>query len=212
MKKFLTLLIFSYLISINALFLRASDANGPAGINDDEQVVDLDGPEHERYSHDKDGEWDDYGEAWETDYNAEEENELEEEEDDDSKSLEDYGEEMDDPTLMQAIWNYVSDAIMTEQTYILSKPGEDADCYAINNVKCAFAIEEYPVKFVVEYEPEPEEYQLTVKRDMPDTEVMRRRLKANNCDEFDEVFSLWNRDISCEIKEYAHVITIKHIG
>ncbi len=213
-------------MSIHALFLRASDANGPASVDGlPNGVVDLDawtddeelnaediattttGPQSAE--EEDDDEWDDdgYEKTWEADYDTD--GDLD---DEPSKTLEDYGEELDDPSLIAAMWEYIKSIAIAEQTYIVSKPGEETDCYAVNRVKCAFTTQEYPVEFIIEYEPDPEEYQLTVKSEMPDAEVMRRRLKASDCDDFDDIFSLWNRDINCEIKEYAHVITIKHIG
>ena len=67
--------------------------------------------------------------------------------------------------------------------------------------------------YVYEYDDEPEEYKLTIKQDeTPDTEVMRRRLTAKNCGVFNGVLSIWDREISCEIKEYSHIVSIKHIG
>jgi hypothetical protein len=218
-------------MTIHAVFLRAADANGPASVDGlPNAVVDLDawsdeeelnaedsstttmGPvsaEEDDDDDDDDDYWDEdgYEKTWESDYDVD--GDLD---DEPSKALEDYGEELDDPSLMAAIWEYFKSAAIAEQSYIVSKPGEEVDCYAVSNVKCAFTTQEYPVEFVIEYQPEPEEYELTVKSEMPEAEVMRRRLKASSCDDFDEIFSLWNRDINCEIKEYAHVITIKHIG
>ena len=228
MKKFVVILLFVYCMSIHAIFLRASDANGPASVDGlPNGVVDLDawtdeeelnaeanpttttGPVSAEEEDDDDDYWDEdgYEKTWESDYDAD--GDLD---DEPSKTLEDYGEELDDPSLIAAIWEYFKSAAIAEQSYIVSKPGEEVDCYAVSNVKCAFTAQEYPVEFVIEYQPEPEEYELTVKSEMPDAEVMRRRLKASSCDDFDDIFSLWNRDINCEIKEYAHVITIKHIG
>ena len=67
--------------------------------------------------------------------------------------------------------------------------------------------------YIVEYDDEPEEYKLTIKQDeTPDTAVMRRRLTAKNCGVFNGVLSIWDREISCEIKEYSHIVSIKHIG
>jgi len=53
---------------------------------------------------------------------------------------------------------------------------------------------------------------LTVEHSPPEAEVMRRRLTAKNCGVFNGVMSIWNREIECDIKEYSHLVSIKHIG
>jgi hypothetical protein len=131
---------------------------------------------------------------------------------DDELTLEDYGEELKDPAMMRQIYAAMMSVFSTEQPLILNRPGETSDCYSIDYVKCDFAAQEYPVTFVIEYDDEPEEYKMTVEHSPPDAEVMRRRLTAKHCGVFNGVMGIWNREIDCEIKEYSHLISIKHIG
>ena len=68
-----------------------------------------------------------------------------------------------------------------------------------------------PIVFQVEYEQEPGEYSMSIKHE-DDSVVMRRRLKTSNCESFNQVMKLFDRELSCELRDYAHVISIKHIG
>jgi hypothetical protein len=126
--------------------------------------------------------------------------------------FEDYGELMEDPSFAASLVASIQSMFNSPDEKIISEPGQTADCYALDYVKCEFSAEEEPVVWVIEYDDTPAEYHLTVERSSPDTAVMRRRLKADDCSAFSDIFMLWNREIACEIKEYAHKISIKHIG
>ena len=196
--------------------LRAN-LNGPEGLpaamyDDEEELAAEDGPMHDYDS--PEGEDDDPDlfemRGWP-------EPELDDDDDDDDDDmpefkLEDFGEELEDQAMIQRLYEMMTSYFQTEEK-IMNQPGETSDCYALDVVKCEFAAEEYPVVWLVEYDDEPEEYKLTIKQDeTPDTEVMRRRLTAKNCGVFNGVLSIWGREISCEIKEYSHIVSIKHIG
>ena len=204
MKLFCVLLL---LMAVSTLAWRGSrlrsNANGPEGLGHDEELTAEDGPMHD-YDGDL-GTGDVFGDVdlfkmrgWP--------------DPDDELTLEDYGEELKDPAMMRQIYAAMMSVFSTEQEKILNRPGETSDCYSIDYVKCDFAAQEYPVTFVIEYDEEPEEYKMTVEHSPPDAEVMRRRLTAKHCGVFNGVMGIWNREIDCEIKEYSHLISIKHIG
>jgi hypothetical protein len=201
-----------------------SNLNGPEGLpaamyDDDEELDAEDGPMHD-YNQDNDG----FGTGDDEEYFGDvdlfkmrgwPEPELDDDDDDDDDdelSLEDYGEALEDPDMLRQIYASMMSVFATEQEKILSQPGETADCYSMDYVKCSFTAEEFPVVFVVEYDEEPEEYKMTVEHSPPNAEVMRRRLTAKHCGVFNGAMGLWNREISCEIKEYSHLVSIKHIG
>ena len=187
-----------------AYHLRSSP-NGPAGLeifDDDQELDEEDGPEADSTTFPPIG-----------DELPKQEAQLEvEDDDDDDMKLEDFGELMEDPSFGAAIYEAIQSMFKTADEKIVSEPGQTADCYALDYVKCSFTAEEEPVVWVIEYDDTPAEYQLTVERNTPDTAVMRRRLKSSSCEGFAGVFALWNREISCNIEEYAHKISIKHIG
>lgn len=126
--------------------------------------------------------------------------------------LSNWGEEIEDPSVLKQMLDSIASLFFTQDDLIMSKPGETADCYALDNAKCQFEAEEIPLIILVEYEPEPDEYTVKVKKIDDNNNVQRRMLKSNNCYNFNDEFKLLNREISCELKEYAHVISIKHIG
>ena len=126
--------------------------------------------------------------------------------------LSNWGEEIQDPSVLKQMLDSIASLFFTQDDSIISKPGETADCYALDNTKCQFEAEEMPLIILVEYEPEPDEYTVKVKKVDDNNNVQRRMLKSNNCYNFNDEFKLLNREISCELKEYAHVISIKHIG
>jgi hypothetical protein len=196
MKRLLVLLICLILAGNTCAFFLRTSPNGPAGpdIFDDDQEID-----------EEDGPTDDFPPIGD---------ELPKQEAAvvDDPQFEDFGELMDDPSFATSIMAAIQGMFTTEDEKILSEPGQTADCYALDYVKCSFAAEEEPVTWIIEYDDAPAEYQLTVERNTPDTAVMRRRLKASECEAFADVFSLWDREISCDIKEYAHKISIKHIS
>lgn len=191
--------------------LRANP-NGPEGLpvamyDDSEELAAEDGPMHDYDSPSGDGDDPDLFEmrGWP-------EPELDDDDDEKELNFEDFGEALEDPAILSQIMEYLTNTFSSEKDVIVSQPGETADCYSFDYVKCDFVAEEFPVGFVIEYEEEPEEYKMTVEHSPPDAEVMRRRLTATNCDTFNTVMSLWNREIECEIKEYSHIVSIKHIG
>jgi hypothetical protein len=196
-----------------------SNLNGPEGLptatyDDDEELDAEDGPMHDYNGDFGTGDDDEYfGDAdlfkmrgWP------DPDDDDDDDDDDELTLEDYGEALKDPNMMRQIYASMMEIFSTEQEKILSQPGQTADCYSMDYVKCSFAVEEFPVVFMVEYDEEPEEYKVTVEHSPPDAEVMRRRLTAKHCNVFNTMMSIWNREISCEIKEYSHLVSIKHIG
>ena len=126
--------------------------------------------------------------------------------------LSNWGQEIEDPSVLKQMLDSIASLFFTQDDSIISKPGETADCYALDNTKCQFEAEEMPLIILVEYEPEPDEYTVKVKKVDDNNNVQRRMLKSNNCYNFNDEFKLLNREISCELKEYAHVISIKHIG
>jgi hypothetical protein len=126
--------------------------------------------------------------------------------------LSNWGEEIEDPSVLKQMLDSIASIFFTQNDSIMSKPGETADCYALDNTKCQFETEEMPLIILVEYEPEPDEYTVKVKKVDDNNNIQRRMLKSNNCYNFNDEFKLLNREISCELKEYAHVISIKHIG
>ena len=196
--KRLILLLLCLIIGVQSYRLRSSP-NGPEGLDifdDDQELGEEDGPT------------DDFPPIG--DELPKQEAQLEPPTED--LQFEDFGELMEDPSFAASIMASIQGMFNTADEKIVSEPGETADCYALDYVKCSFTAEEEPVVWVIEYDDTPAEYQLTVERNTPDTEVMRRRLKASNCEAFADVFSLWNREISCNIEEYAHKISIKHIG
>lgn len=197
MKRLLLLLI-CLLIGTQAYHLRSSP-NGAEGLEifDDDQELDQ-----------EDGPSDDFPPIG--DELPVQEAQLEPPTED--SQLEDFGELMEDPSFAASIMASIQGMFVTPDEKIVSEPGQTADCYALDYVKCSFAAEEEPVVWVIEYDDTPAEYQLTVERNTPETAVMRRRLKASNCEAFADVFLLWNREVSCNIEEYAHKISIKHIG
>ena len=206
--KLSCVILFAMLVSTIAwrpTMLR-SNANGPEGLpvaifDDSEELEAEDGPEPDFGTEDDDYYFPDLSEDDDDD-----------DDDDDKLTLEDYGEALKDPALLQQIYTAMAAMFATEQEKILSQPGQTADCYSMDYVKCSFSAEEFPVVFMVEYDEEPEEYKMTVEHSPPDAEVMRRRLTAKNCDTFNTMMSIWNREISCVIKEYSHIVSIKHIG
>ena len=203
MKRLLLLLI-CLLIGTRAYHLRSSP-NGPAGLEifDDDKELDEEGPETDDFPPIGD------------DLPIQEAAVADDDDDDDDDGemqLEDFGELMEDPSFAASIYAAIQGMFATPDEKIVSEPGQTADCYALDYVKCSFTAEEEPVVWVIEYDDTPAEYQLTVERNTPDTAVMRRRLKSSSCEGFAGVFALWNREISCNIEEYAHKISIKHIG
>ena len=194
--KRLILLLLCLIIDVQSYSLRSS-LNGPEGLDifdDNEELNEEDGPT------------DDFPPI------GDELPKQEEEVVDEEPQFKDFGELMEDPSFAASIMASIQGMFNTADEKIVSEPGETADCYALDYVKCSFTAEEEPVVWVIEYDDTPAEYQLTVERNTPDTAVMRRRLTASNCEAFADVFSLWNREISCNIEEYAHKISIKHIG
>lgn len=123
-----------------------------------------------------------------------------------------WGQEMEDPSVLKQMLDGFTSIFFTQDDSILSKPGETADCYALDNINCQFEAEEIPLFILVEYEKEPDEYRVIVKKIDDNNIIQRRMLKSNDCSNFNDDFKLLNREISCELKEYAHVISIKHIG
>ena len=199
--KRLILLLLCLIITVHSYHLRSSP-NGPAGLDifDDDQELD-----------EEDGPTTDFPPIG--DELTKQEAEVEDDDDEDAEpTFEDFGELMEDPSFAATIMASIGSMFNTADEKIVSEPGETADCYALDYVKCSFTAEEEPVVWVIEYDDTPAEYQLTVERSSPDTAVMRRRLTASTCEAFADVFSLWNREISCNIEEYAHKISIKHIG
>lgn len=194
--KRLILLLLCLIIGVQSYSLRSS-LNGPEGLDifdDNEELNEEDGPT------------DDFPPI------GDELPKQEAEVVDEEPQFKDFGELMEDPSFAASIMASIQGMFNTADEKIVSEPGETADCYALDYVKCSFTAEEEPVVWVIEYDDTPAEYQLTVERNTPDTAVMRRRLTASNCEAFADVFSLWNREISCNIEEYAHKISIKHIG
>ena len=126
--------------------------------------------------------------------------------------LSNWGEEIEDPSVLKQMLDSIASLFFTQDDSIISKPGETADCYTLDNAKCQFQAEEIPLLIVVEYEKEPDEYTVKVKKIDDVNSVQRRMLKSNNCYDFKDEFKVLNREINCELKEYAHVISIKHIG
>ncbi len=204
---FILLLMFVSTIAWSNKRLR-SNLNGPEGLpvamyDDSEELEAEDGPEADFGTEDDDYYFPDLEPPA---------GEDDDDDDDDELSLEDYGEALKDPALLQQIYASMLAMFETEQEKILSQPGQTADCYSMDYVKCSFSAEEFPVAFLVEYDEEPEEYKMTVEHSPPDAEVMRRRLTGKHCNEFNTVMSIWNREIDCQIKEYSHLVSIKHIG
>ena len=194
--KRLILLLLCLIIGVQSYSLRSS-LNGPEGLgilDDNEELNEEDGPT------------DDFPPI------GDELTKQEAEVVDEEPQFKDFGELMEDPSFAASIMASIQGMFNTADEKIVSEPGETADCYALDYVKCSFTAEEEPVVWVIEYDDTPAEYKLTVERNTPDTAVMRRRLTASNCEAFADVFSLWNREISCNIEEYAHKISIKHIG
>ena len=202
--KRLLFVVFILFGLTQAYHLRSSP-NGPAGLEifDDDQELDA-----------EDGPTTDFPPIGDELPKQEAQLEVEDDDDDDDDEdqLEDFGELMEDPSFVASIMASIQGMFNTPDEKIVSEPGQTADCYALDYVKCSFTAEEEPVVWVIEYDDTPAEYQLTVERNTPDTAVMRRRLKASRCEEFAGVFALWNREISCNIEEYVHKISIKHIG
>ena len=200
--KRLILLLLCLIIGVQSYHLRSSP-NGPEGLDifDDDQELD-----------EEDGPTTDFPPIGDDLPIQEAAVEDDDDDDDDEPTFEDFGELMEDPSFAASIMASIQGMFSTADEKIVSEPGETADCYALDYVKCSFTAEEEPVVWVIEYDDTPAEYQLTVERNSPDTAVMRRRLKASTCEAFADVFSLWNREISCNIEEYAHKISIKHIG
>ena len=202
MKRLIILLLM--LVLTQAYHLRSSP-NGPTGLDifDDDKELD-----------EEDGPTDDFPPIGDDLPIQEATVDSDDDDDDDDMGpqLEDFGELMNDPSFAATIMETIQGMFQTADEKIVSEPGQTADCYALDYVKCSFAAEEEPVVWVIEYDDTPAEYQLTVERNTPETAVMRRRLKASHCEAFADVFLLWNREVSCNIEEYAHKISIKHIG
>ena len=214
MKKILSLIMFLCLLGITfSAGLRSP--NGPEGLPDEDdgiQVYDDDEELNEEDVLDLDAEDDDSLPPIGDTTLPPQEAKVVDDDDEEVVSFDQLGELLEDPSFLSQLLEQIKAAFVTKNEPIISKPGEEAECYSLEDVKCEFVAEELPVMFLVEYDDEPEEYTLTVERDAPETEVMRRRLKADTCGSFGEVFKLFNREINCELKEYAHRISIKHIG
>lgn len=125
--------------------------------------------------------------------------------------LEKYGYELEESDLLNQIFNSLQALFVTENEPIMSNQNEEATCYTLDNARCNFKAEELPYVFLIEYDQEPGEYSISVKAEN-NTAVMRRRLKSKDCESFNDVMNLFKRELTCELREYAHVISIKHIG
>ena len=125
--------------------------------------------------------------------------------------LEKYGYYLEEPDFLAKLFSSVQSLFVTENEPILSNKNEEVSCYTLDNAKCNFKAEEQPVVFVIEYDQEPGEYSMSVK-DEDDDIIMKRRLKTSNCEDFNNVMNLFDRELFCELRDYAHVISIKHIG
>ena len=125
--------------------------------------------------------------------------------------LEQYGYYLMPPDILAELMEQVKSIFITKNEPIISKQYDEASCYTLDDAECNFKAEEMPIVFVVEYEQEPDEYSISIKNE-DESVVMKRRLKTSNCENFNQVLSLFDRELSCELKDYAHVISIKHIG
>ena len=205
MKKILSLIMFLCLLGITfSAGLRSP--NGPEGLPDEDdgiQVYDDDEELNEEDVLDLDAEDDDSLPPIGDTTLPPQEAKVVDDDDEEVVSFDQLGELLEDPSFLSQLLEQIKAAFVTKNEPIISKPGEEAECYSLEDV--LDISREISKK-------EPEEYTLTVERDAPETEVMRRRLKADTCGSFGEVFKLFNREINCELKEYAHRISIKHIG
>lgn len=218
MKKILLFLciVIGLFMTTTSTGLRAA-ANGPEGLPDDDDdsidIYDDDDELNEEDAIDLDAEDEDSLPPIGDTTLPPQEAEVEDDDDDENElSIEEIGELMEDPGYLDSIINTLVSAFVTKNEPIVSKPGEQVDCYSIENPRCEFVAEELPVVFVVTYNDDDGDYVLDVKRSAPETEVMRRRLRASSCDGFTSAFKLFNREINCELKEYTHKISLKHIG
>ena len=127
--------------------------------------------------------------------------------------LEQYGYYLMPPDVLAEMLEQVKSIFITKNEPIVSKEYDEASCYTLDDVQCEFKADEMPIVFVVDYEQEPGEYSMSIKHeDEDESVVMRRRLKTSDCESFNEVLKLFDRELSCELRDYAHVISIKHIG
>ena len=217
MKKILLFLciVIGLFMTTTSTGLRAA-ANGPEGLPDDDDdsidIYDDDDELNEEDAIDLDAEDEDSLPPIGDTTLPPQEAEVEDDDDENELSIDEIGELMEDPGLLDSIINTLVSAFVTKNEPIVSKPGEQVDCYSIENPRCEFVAEELPVVFVVTYNDDSGDYVLDVKRSAPETEVMRRRLRASSCDGFTDAFKLFNREIDCELKEYTHKISLKHIG
>lgn len=125
--------------------------------------------------------------------------------------LEQYGYYLMPPDILAELISQVKSVFIAKNEPIISKEYDEVSCYTLDDAQCDFKAEEMPIVFRVEYEQEPGEYSMSIKHE-DDSVVMKRRLKTSNCESFNQVMKLFDRELSCELRDYAHVISIKHIG